>query len=44
MLSLLDKYLYEHPKQHTHCMSLDNGYVTLFNYVSNSLGCTLYSP
>ena len=24
MLSLLDKYLYDHPKQHTHCMSSDN--------------------
>ena len=54
MLSLLDKYLYDHPKQHTRCMSSDNEYVTLiryaislhidFNYVSISLGCTLYSP
>ena len=52
MLSLLDKYLYDHPKQNTHCMSLDNEYVTLLQYaiclhidltVSNSLGCTLYS-
>ena len=32
MLSLLDKYLYDHPKQHTHCMSLDNEYVTLLQY------------
>ena len=32
MLSLLDKYLYEHPKQHTHCMSSDNEYVTLIQY------------
>ena len=32
MLSLLDKYLYDHPKQHTHCMSLDNEYVTLIQY------------
>ena len=24
MLSLLVKYLYDHPKQHTHCMSSDN--------------------
>ena len=32
MLSLLDKYLYEHPKQHTHCMSSDNEYVTLLQY------------
>ena len=29
MLSLLDKYLYDDPKQHTHCMSSDNEYVTL---------------
>ena len=32
MLSLLDKYLYDHPKQHTHCMSSDNEYVTLLQY------------
>ena len=32
MLSLLDKYLYDHPKQHTHCMSSDNEYVTLLKY------------
>ena len=32
MLSLLDKYLYDHPKQHTHCISLDNEYVTLLQY------------
>ena len=32
MLSLLDKYLYDHPKQHTHCMSSDNAYVTLLQY------------
>ena len=29
MLSLLDKYLYDHPKQHTHCMLSDNEYVSL---------------
>ena len=29
MLSLLDKYLCDHSKQHTHCMSSDNEYVTL---------------
>ena len=29
MLSLLDKYLYDNPKQHTHSMSSDNEYVTL---------------
>ena len=32
MLSLLDKYLYDHPKQHIHCMSSDNEYVTLIQY------------
>ena len=32
MLSLLDKYLYDNPKQHTHCMSSDNEYVTLLEY------------
>ena len=32
MLSLLDKYLYNNPKQHTHCMSQDNEYVTLLKY------------
>ena len=32
MLSLLDKYLYDKPKQHTHCMSSDNEYVTLLKY------------
>ena len=32
MLSLLDKYLYDHPEQHTHCMSSDNEYVTLLQY------------
>ena len=31
-LSLLDKYLYDNPKQHTHCMSSDNEYVILLNY------------
>ena len=55
MQSLLDKYLYDHPKQHTHCMSSDNEYVTLIQYTIHlhidltmfrlySLGCTLYSP
>ena len=29
MLSLLDKYLYDNLKQHTHCMSSENEYVTL---------------
>ena len=32
MLSLLDKYLYNNLKQHTHCMSLDNEYVSLLKY------------
>ena len=32
MLSLLDKYLYDHPKQHTHCMPSDNEYVTLLQH------------
>ena len=32
MLSLLDNYLYNNPKQHTHCMSSDNEYVTLLKY------------
>ena len=32
MLSLLDKYLYDYPKQHTHYMSSDNEYGTLIQY------------
>ena len=32
MLSLLDKYLYDYLKQHTHCMSSDNEYITLLQY------------
>ena len=32
MLSLLDKHLYDHPKQHTHCMSSDNEYITLLQH------------
>ena len=32
MLSLLDIYLYDNPKQHTHCISSDNEYVTLLKY------------
>ena len=32
MLSLLDKYLYDNPRQQTHCMSSDNRYVILFKY------------
>ena len=33
MLSLLDKYLHDNLKQHTHCMSSDNEYVILLKYV-----------
>ena len=32
MLSLLDKYLYDNPKQHTYFMSPDNEYVALLKY------------
>ena len=32
MLSLLDKYFYDHPKQHTHGMSSDNEYVILLQH------------
>ena len=32
MLSLQDKYLYDNPKQHTHCMSSDNEYIILLKY------------
>ena len=32
MLSLLDKYLYDNPKQHNHCMSSNNEYVALLKY------------
>ena len=32
MLSLLYKYLHDNQKQHTHCMSSDNEYVTLLKY------------
>ena len=32
MLSILDKYLYNNPKQHTHCISPDNEYVRLLRY------------
>ena len=32
MLPLLDKYLYDNPKQHTHCMSSDNEYIILLKY------------
>ena len=32
MLSLLDEYLYDNLKQHTHCISSDNEYVILLKY------------
>ena len=32
MLSLLDIYLYDNLRQHTHCMSSDNEYVILLKY------------
>ena len=32
MLSLLDRYLYDNPRQHIYCMSPNNKYVTLLNY------------
>ena len=34
MLSLLDKYLYDDPKQHAHCMSSDNENVILLKYAT----------
>ena len=54
MLSLLDKYLHDNPKQHTHCMSSDNEYVISLKHAiclnidltafPTLWGCTLYSP
>ena len=35
MLLLLDKYLYDNLKHHTHCMSSDNEYVILLRYTIN---------
>ena len=32
MLSLLDHYLYDNPRQHIYCMSMHNEYVTVLNY------------
>ena len=32
MLSQQDKYLYDNPKEHAHCMSLNNEYVALLKY------------
>ena len=43
MLSLLDKYLYDHPKQHTHCMSSDNEYVSLLQHtISLHIDLTMF--
>ena len=43
MLSLLDEYLYDHPKQHTHCMSSDNGYVSLLQHtISLHIDLTMF--
>ena len=43
MLSFLDKYLYDHPKQHTHCMSSDNEYVTLLQHtISLHIDLTMF--
>ena len=43
MLSLLDKYLYNHPKQHTHRMSSDNEYVTLLQHaISLHIDLTMF--
>ena len=32
MMSLLDRYLYDNPRQHTYCMSANNEYVALLKY------------
>ena len=41
--SLLDKYLYDHPKQHTHCISSDNEYVTLLQHaISLHIDLTMF--
>ena len=32
MLSFLDWYLYDNPRQHIYCMLLDNKYITLLNH------------
>ena len=40
---MLDKYLYDHPKQHTHCMSSDNEYVTLLQHaISLHIDLTMF--
>ena len=43
MLSLLDKYLYDNLKQHTHCISSDNEYVTLLKYAIHlNIGLSMF--
>ena len=43
MLSLLDKYLYDNPKEHTHYMSLDTEYVTLLKYaICLNIGLSMF--
>ena len=43
MLSLLDKYLYDHPKQHTHCMLSDNEYISLLQHtISLHIDLTMF--
>ena len=43
MLSLLDKYLYNHPKQHTHCMSFDIEYITQLQHaISLHIDLTMF--
>ena len=43
MLSLLDKYLYDHPKLHTHCMSSDSEYITLLQHaISLHIDLTMF--
>ena len=43
MLSLLDQYLYDNPKHHTHCMSSDNECVILLRYaISLNIDLTMF--
>ena len=45
MLSLLDKYLHDNPKEHTHCMSLDNEYVALLKYAIHlNIDLSMFPP
>ena len=44
MLLLLDKYLYDHPKHHTHCMLSDNEYVSLLQHATSlHIDLTMFS-